>query len=146
MTPGQKLKLLTVVDEWTREALAINVGTSLSSGQVKAVLTHLFHQYGTPQFLRSDTGPDFAAKFLRTWPAEHAVGMLYIEPGCPWQNGKGESFNGRFRDEYLNAELFLNLTEAKIRIEQWRQQYNTERPHSRLGYRTPFEFKQAVRF
>ncbi len=117
---GQKLKLLTVVDEFTREALAIEVSTTLASGHVKAVLSRLFRAHGAPQFLRSDTGPEFLAKLLRTWLAEQGIGTLYIEPGCPWQNGKGESFNGRFRDECLNAELFLNLAEAKIRIEQWR--------------------------
>ncbi len=143
---GQKLKLLTLVDEYTREALAIEVSTRLSSGNVKAVLSRLFREHGTPQFLRSDNGPEFLAKLLRTWLAEQAIGTLYIEPGCPWQNGKGESFNGRFRDECLNAELFLNRAEAKIRIEQWRLQYNTERPHSSLGYRTPYEFKQAAGF
>lgn len=143
---GRKLKLLTVVDEFTREALAIEVGTTVASGRVRAVLSRLFHQHGAPQFLRSDNGPEFLAKLLRTWLGEQAIGTLYIEPGCPWQNGKGESFNGRFRDECLNAELFLNVAEAKTRIEQWRQHYNTERPHSSLSYRTPYEFKQTVRF
>lgn len=143
---GRKLKLLTVVDEYTREALAIEVAATLPSRQVKAVLSRLFRQHGKPQFLRSDNGPEFLAKLLRTWLGEQAIGTLYIEPGCPWQNGKGESFNGRFRDECLNAEVFRNLSEAKVRIEQWRHEYNTERPHSSLGYRTPDEFKQAARF
>lgn len=143
---GQKLKLLTVVDECTREALAIEVSTRVSAGHVKVVLNRLFQQHGAPQFLRSDNGPEFLAKLLRRWLAEQSVSTIYIEPGCPWQNGKGESFNGRLRDEWLNTELFLNVTEAKIRTEQWRRQYNTERPHSSLDYRTPYEFKQAVRF
>jgi putative transposase len=141
---GRKLKLLTVVDEYTREALTIEVATSIPSRQVKAVLAQLFQKHGAPQFLRSDNGPEFLAKLLRTWVATYGVNTLYIDPGCPWQNGKGESFNGRLRDECLNTEVFLNLAEAKVRIEGWRRMYNTERPHSSLGYRTPYEFKQAV--
>ncbi len=125
---GRKLKLLTVVDEFTREALAIAVDTTMSSGQVKAVLSRRFHQHGAPQFLRSDNSPEFLAKLLRTWLGEQAIGTLFIEPGCPWQNGKGESFNGRFRDECLNAEIFLNLAEARIRIEHWRQQSQYRAP------------------
>ncbi len=143
---GQKLKLLALIDEYTWEALAIEVGTRLSSRQVTSVLDRLFQQHGAPQFLRSDNGPEFLAKLLWTWLAEQGTRTIYIEPGCPWQNGKGESFNGRFHDECLNAEVFLNLREAKVRIEGWRYQYNTERPHSSLGYRTPYEFKQAVKF
>ena len=143
---GRKLKLLTVVDEFTREALAIEVATVLPSRQVRAVLSRLFHQHGAPQFLRSDNGPAFLAKLLRIWLTEHGTHTVYIEPGCPWQNAKGESFNGRFRDECLNTEVFLNPAEAKVRIEHWRHQYNTERPHSSLGYLTPYEFKQAAGF
>jgi len=141
---GRNLKLLTGVDEFTREALNITVATSLRSRQVKAVLAQLFQEHGAPQFLRSDNGPEFLAKLLRTWLATHRTNTLYIDPGCPWQNGKGESFNGRLRDECLNTEVFLSVAEAKIRIERWRRMYNTERPHSSLGYRTPYEFKQAV--
>lgn len=143
---GRKLKLLTVVDEFTREALAIEVATVLPARQVKVVLERLFHEHGPPHFLRSDNGPEFLAKLIQTWLREQGTSTLYIEPGCPWQNGKGESFNGRFRDECLNAEVFRNLVEAKVRIEGWRHQYNTERPHSSLGYRTPEEFKQATGF
>ncbi len=141
---GRKLKLLTVVDEYTREALTIEVATSIPSRQVTAVLAQLFQEHGAPQFLRSDNGPEFLAKLLRTWGATYGVNTLNIDPGCPWQNGKGESFNGRLRDECLNTEVFLNLAEANVRIEGWRRMYNTERPHSSLGYRTPYEFKQAV--
>ena len=143
---GRKLKLLTVVDEFTREALAIEVATVLPSRHVKAILSRLFHQHGAPQFLRSDNGPEFLATLLQTWLTEQGTRTVYIEPGCPWQNGKGESFNGRFRDECLNAEVFLNVVEAKVRIERWRHEYNTERPHSSLGYQTPYEFKQAAGF
>jgi putative transposase len=143
---GRKLKLLTVVDEFTREALAIEVASALPSRVVKAVLNRLFHHHGAPQYLRSDNGPEFLAKLLRTWLTKQGTHTLYIEPGCPWQNGKGESVNGRLRDECLNTEVFLNLAEAKVRIEHWRHQYNTERPHSSLGYRTPYEFKQAAGF
>ena len=143
---GQKLKLLTVVDAWTREALAIEVSTTMPTRHVQTVLSRLFHEHGAPQFLRSDNGPEFLAQLLQRWLGDHGTRALYIEPGCPWQNGKGESCNGRFRDACLNAEVFLNLVEARVCIERWRQQYNMDRPHSSLGYRTPDEFKQAVRF
>jgi putative transposase len=110
------------------------------------VLSRLFHQHGGPQWLRRDNSPEFLAKLRRTWLGEQAIGTLSIEPGCPWQNGKGERFNGRFRDARLNGEIVLNLAKARIRLEHWREQRNTERPHRSLGYRTPYEFNQAVRF
>jgi putative transposase len=143
---GRKLKMLTVVDEFTREALAIEADTTLPARRVLAVLARLFQQHGAPRFLRSDNGPEFLAKVLTTWLAAQGASTVYIEPGSPWQNGFGESFNGKFRDECLNAEVFLGVAEAKVRIEGWRRQYNEERPHSSLGYWTPHEFKQAVGF
>jgi putative transposase len=140
---GRKLKLLTVVDEFTRECLAIEVGTSIRAGQVIEVLQPLFEHRGRPEFLRSDNGPEFVAHQLKAWLAEAGTQTHYIEPGSPWQNGFGESFHSRLRDECLNAEVFANLAEARVVIELWRREYNEERPHSSLGYRTPAEFRAA---
>jgi len=140
---GRKLKLLTVVDEFTRECLAIAVDTSIRAGGVIEVLQPLFDQRGRPQFLRSDNGPEFVAQKLKAWLTEAGTQTHYIEPGSPWQNGYGESFHSRLRDECLNAEVFANLAEAQVVIEFWRREYNQERPHSSLGYLTPAEFRAA---
>jgi putative transposase len=134
---GQKLKLLTVIDEWTRECLAIEVGTSMGAATVIAVLERAFKTYGTPATLRSDNGPEFIARALRIWALLNHSDTATIQPGKPWQNGSVESFNGTFRRECLNSEWFSNLREARIVIEQWRWEYNHERPHSSLGYKTP---------
>lgn len=144
-TNGQTLKSLSVVDEWTRESLAIEVATSLTAERVIAVLERLFHQYGTPQVLRSDNGPEFIARALRIWLLFHHSDTATIAPGKPWQNGSVESFHATFRRECLDAEEFANLREARILIEQWRWEYNTQRPHSSLGYRTPAEFGAEAR-
>jgi putative transposase len=140
---GRKLKLLTLVDEFTRECLAIAVDTSIRAGRVIEVLQPLLDRRGRPEFLRSDNGPEFVARQLKTWLAEAGTQTHYIEPGSPWQNGFAESFHSRLRDECLNAELFANLAEAQVVIELWRREYNQERPHSSLGYRTPVEFRTA---
>jgi putative transposase len=140
---GQKLKMLTVMDEFTRECMAIETDTSIRAPDVLQVLEGLFAEHGAPAFLRSDNGPEFIARTLREWLAEGRAQTLYIDPGSPWQNAYGESFHSRFRDECLNAELFANVQEAKVVIEQWRGDYNQERPHSSLGYMTPAEFKTA---
>ena len=142
---GQAIKALTVVDEWTRECLAIEVASSLTAERVIAVLERLFAQYGTPQILRSDNGPEFIARALKIWALLKHSDTATIEPGKPWQNGSVESFNGTFRRECLNAEYFAHLREAKIVIEQWRWQYNTQRPHSSLGYRRPAEVGEEAR-
>ena len=142
---GQTLKALTVVDEWTRECHAIEVGTSLTAERVIAVLERLFEQYGAPQVLRSDNGPEFIARALRIWALLQHSETATIEPGKPWQNGSVESFNGTFRRECLNAEEFAHLREGRILIEQWRWEYNTQRPHSSLGYRTPAEVGTEAR-
>lgn len=134
---GQTLKCLTVVDEWTRECLAIEVSTSMGADRVIAVLARLVQKYGAPQALRSDNGPEFVARALRIWVLMQGGEMATIQPGKPWQNGSIESFNGTFRRECLDQELFANLREAKIVIEQYRWEYNTQRPHSSLDYRTP---------
>lgn len=140
---GQKIKCLTVVDEYTRECLAIEVSSSMRSGRVIEVLTKLMALYGVPSALRSDNGPEFVSTALLQWVQEQKLGLMLIEPGKPWQNGKNESFNGKFRDECLAMEWFRNRIEAKVVIEQWRQQYNAVRPHSSLGYKTPLEFKAS---
>ena len=142
---GQTLKSLSVVDEWTRECLAIEVATSLTAERVIEVLERLFAQYGAPQVLRSDNGPEFIARALKIWALFHHSDTATIEPGKPWQNGSVESFHATFRRECLDAEEFAHLREAKIVIEQWRWEYNTQRPHSSLGYRTPAEVGSEAR-
>ncbi len=139
---GRRLKLLTLMDEFTREGLAIRVGRSFKAAQVKEVLREVGAKRGFPQFMRSDNGSEFIAEIIKEFLTENNVKAAYIEPGNPWQNGKGESFNGKFRDECLRMEIFGNWREAVVVAEQWRKFYNTERPHSSLGYQTPNEFKQ----
>jgi putative transposase len=134
---GQKLKLLTVVDEWTRECLAIEVGARINSSRVIEVLSRLMSRHGHPTFIRSDNGPEFVAHRVKEWLNNSGVQTSFIEPGKPWQNGANESFNGKLRDECLNMEWFRNRAEAKSIVEQWRRYYNEERPHSSLNYHTP---------
>jgi len=138
---GRRLKLLTLMDEFTREGLAIKVGHSFKSAQVKEVLREIGAKRGYPEFLRSDNGSEFIAGMIKEFLVENNIKAAYIEPGSPWQNGKGESFNGKFRDECLRMEIFGNLKEAEVIAEKWRKFYNTERPHSSLSYQTPDEFK-----
>jgi len=137
---GRSLKFLTVVDEYTRESLTIEVARSIKSKDVIDVLEYLFAVRGAPAHLRSDNGPEFIADPIKKWLATESVTTLYIEPGQPWENGYIESFNGRFRDEVLDRELFGSVVEAKVIAEDWRLEYNNHRPHSGLGYRTPAEF------
>jgi putative transposase len=140
---GQALRILTLVDEFTRECLAIEVGRSLGARRVIAVLERVFAEHGPPEWLRSDNGPEFIAEAVKQWLAERGSKPRYIDPGCPWQNAYGESFNGRLRDECLNLELFATRREAAVILEAWRCSYNAQRPHSSLGYRTPDEFRDA---
>lgn len=142
---GQQFKALTIVDEWTRESLAIEVAGSITAEHVIAVLERLFEKYGTPAVLRSDNGPEFIARALRIWALMNHSEIATIEPGKPWQNGSVESFNGTFRGECLDREWFAHLREARIVIEQWRWEYNTQRPHSSLSYRTPAEVGAEAR-
>ena len=137
---GRSIRLLSVVDEYTRECLALRVEYALKSEDVQITLQTLFHDLGRPLYLRSDNGAEFIAKSLQGFLSDHGTRPLFIEPGSPWQNGKCESFNGRLRDECLNAEWWGNLREAQNVIEQWRDHYNTERPHSALNYWTPKQF------
>lgn len=134
---GRMLRLLVLLDEYTRECLAIRVARRLGSNEVMETLAEVMLGRGIPEYLRSDNGAEFVAKELRKWLGSLGTGTLYIEPGSPWENGYCESFNGKLRDECLNGEIFYSLREAQIVIEQWRVEYNTRRPHSALGYRPP---------
>jgi len=134
---GVKFRILNVMDEFTRECLAVRVARRLTSHNVIEVLTDLFIQRGVPVYIRSDNGPEFIAKRVRDWFERLQVRPLFIEPGSPWENGYIESFNGKMRDELLNLEIFYSLKEAQALIEMWRRHYNTIRPHSALGYYPP---------
>ena len=134
---GRPLRLLTILDEYTRECLSIDVARRLNSEEVLERLTQLFVTRGIPGHLRSDNGPEFTATRVRQWLEAIGVRTLFIEPGSPWENGYLESFNGKLRDELLNGKLFDTLREAQVLVEQWRRHYNTRRPHSSLSYRPP---------
>ncbi len=140
----RSLKCLTVVDEFTRECLAIDVAGSIRSGRVIDVLGQLVSLHGAPRYLRSDTGPEFIATALLRWLQTAEIDTAFIDPGKPWQHGTDESFNGQFRNECLSLEWFRNRMEAKIGIERWRRHDNEERPHMSLGYLTPAEFKKQM--
>src|SRR5436309_11399864 len=139
---GQTLKCLTIIDEFTRECLAIDVAGGIRSGRVIEVLTQLVSVHGTPRYLRSDNGPEFVARAILRWLQTADIETAFIDPGKPWQNGADESFNGKFRDECLNMEWFRSRREALVLIEIWRRHYNAVRPHSSLDYRTPLEFRR----
>ena len=134
---GRALRLLTVIDEYSRQCLAIEAGRQLNSRDVVRILARLFVQYGVPRYLRSDNGAELTAKAVRQFLGELGVETLFIEPGSPWENGYIESFNGKLRDELLNMEIFYTLLESRVLVDQWRRHYNTVRPHSSLGYRPP---------
>ena len=139
---GRKLRILNVVDEFTRESFETYVDHSIPAKKVIEVLEFLFFMHGRPVYLRSDNGPEFIAIAIQDWLKEQGITTAYIEPGKPWQNGVGESFNSRLRDECLNMELFYGLSEARVTIENYRRYYNEERLHGSLGYVPPLEFKQ----
>ncbi|MBJ7498147.1 MULTISPECIES: IS3 family transposase [Sphingopyxis] len=134
---GRKYRILSIIDEASRECLALPVARKLKSDDVLAALAELFVTRGPPAHIRSDNGPEFIATAVQQWLAQIGVKTLYITPGSPWENGYCESFNGSLRDELLNGEIFYSLAEARILIEAWRRHYNTVRPHSSLGYRPP---------
>jgi putative transposase len=140
---GQQLKCLTVVDEYTRECLAIEVAGSLRSRRVIDTLSRLVSVHGAPLFMRSDNGPEFISRAILEWITASGIETALIEPGKPWQNGTDESFNGKLRDECLSLEWFRSRREAAVIIEAWRRHYNAVRPHSSLNYLTPHEFKQG---
>lgn len=139
---GQKLKCLTIVDEFTRESLAIDVAGSIRGERVVRVLSRLVSLHGAPRHLRSDNGPEFVSTAVLTWLTAAGIRTAHIEPGKPWQNGSNESFNGKFRDECLSVEWFRSRAEATVLIEAWRKHYNHVRPHSSLDYRTPRAFRR----
>ncbi len=134
---GRSIKMLTVIDEYSRECLAIVVERRLQSDDVLSCLTELFVRHGIPEYIRSDDCSEFTVKVARHWLKRIGVQTLYIEPGSPWENGYNESFNGKFRDELLNGEIFYTLKKAQVLIERWRLEYNTFRPHSSLNNRPP---------
>jgi transposase InsO family protein len=132
---GRPVKILTLIDEYTRECLRIRADRNIKSDVVVDELSNLFITRGIPEHIRSDNGSEFTAKSIRTWLSDLGVRTLFIEPGSPWENGYIESFNGKLRDELLNGEIFTTLLEAKVLIENWRREYNEIRPHSALGYK-----------
>lgn len=134
---GRAFRTLSILDEFTRDCLDITVERKITAHQVIERLAHCFVTKGIPEHIRSDNGPEFTAKAVRRWLARLGVKTLFIEPGSPWENGYTESFNGKFRDELLDREIFFTLLEAKVLIENWRREYNTIRPHSSLGYKPP---------
>jgi transposase InsO family protein len=134
---GRKFRILAIIDEASRECVALLVARRIRSADVLAILAELFIFHGPPAHIRSDNGPEFIATAVKGWLAQIGVQTLYITPGSPWENGYCESFNGSLRDELLNGEIFYSLAEAQILIEAWRRHYNTVRPHSSLGYRPP---------
>jgi putative transposase len=143
LATGRGLRMLTVVDSFTRECPAIEVDTGMSSRRVTRVLDWVMSQRGKPETIRCDNGPEFTSRQFLVWCEEKGISVQHIQPGKPMQNGHVESFNGRFRDECLNHNWFTTLADAKQKIERWRMEYNEQRPHSSLGYRTPEEFANA---
>ena len=141
---GRPLQILAVIDEYTRECLALHVARRIRSGDVLDQLYELFLTRGIPEYIRSDNGPKFAAKAVRRWLNRLDVTTLFIEPGSPWENGYVESFIGKMRDELLNGEVLDTPDEAKVLVEAWRKIYNRLRPHSSLGYRPPAPEAQVV--
>jgi len=137
---GRQIRMLVVIDEFTRECLAIEIARSFTAKQVVRVLRYLFAVRGVPRHIRSDNGPEFVAKEIQKWLSQADVETLFVAPGSPWENGYVESFNGKLRDELLNRELFLSLEEARWVVDRWRLDYNHRRPHSSLDYQTPAAF------
>jgi putative transposase len=141
---GQQLKCLTVMDEFSRECLAIDVAGSIRSARVIEVLSQVVSAHGAPKYLRSDNGPEFVSRAVLRWLSTAQIETALIDPGKPWQNAAGESFNGKFRDECLSLEWFRNRVDARVTIEEWRRHFNETRPHSSLGNLTPEAFKQRT--
>lgn len=141
---GRQLKLLVVIDEFTRECLAIEAGRTFTARDVMLTLQYLFAIRGAPEHVRSDNGPEFIARSVQRWLDQASVGTLYIQKASPWENGYVESFNGKLRDELLNRELFLSLAEARYVLDEWRLEYNHRRPHSGIGWQTPAAFAATL--
>jgi transposase InsO family protein len=141
---GTRFRILTLLDEYTRQSLAVHAGWSIRALDAITVIEAAIARYGAPQYLRSDNGPEFIAYAIQDWLKGRAIKTLYIKPGSPWENGHIESFHDKLRDECLNRELFGTLAEARVILEGWRMEYNDRRPHSSLGYRTPGEFARGA--
>lgn len=141
---GRAIRVLTVIDAHTRECLALEAGSGFSSPRVSRVLDRMMAERGRPEAIRADNGPQFTSRHFLAWSEERQVRLPHIQPGRPMQNGHCESLNGRLRDECLNANWFINLADARAKIGRWRAEYNAERPHSSLAYRTPVEFAAAL--
>lgn len=144
LATGRAIRALTVVDSYSRECLAIEVDSCLSSRRVTRVLEWVIEQRGAPAGIRCDNGPEFTSRHILAWSEERKIQLIHIQPGRPMQNGRVESFNGKFRDECLNASWFATLMDARQKVERWRSEYNLERPHSSLGYLTPAEFGERA--
>ena len=144
LATGRMVRILSVVDAYTRECLALEADTSLGSGRVTRVLERLIGERGRPENLRTDNGPEFTSRRMLGWAEDFKVGLVHIQPGRPMQNGHVESFHGRLRDECLNASWFRTLNDVRSTLASWRHEYNCERPHSSLDYRTPEEFRQKA--
>jgi putative transposase len=141
---GRMVRILSVVDAFTRECLVLEADTSLGSGRVTRALDRLIEERGQPENVRSDNGPEFTSRRMLGWAEERKINLIHIQPGRPMQNGHVESFHGRLRDECLNANWFRTLSDIRQTLNNWRQEYNCERPHSSLAYRTPAEFSRAL--
>ena len=144
LATGRMVRILSVVDAFTRECLALEADTSLGSGRVTRVLDRLIEERGRPENVRSDNGPEFTSRRMLAWSEERKTQLVHIQPGRPMQNGHVESFHGRLRDECLNASWFRTMQDVRTKLEAWRQEYNWERPHSSLAYRTPGEFREIA--
>lgn len=140
---GSRLRILTLIDEHTRQSLAMHVNWSIRAVDVLTVLEAAIARYGAPEYVRSDNGPEFIAYAIQDWLKGAGIKTLYIKPGSPWENGHIESFHDKLRDECLKRELFGSLAEARVIVEAWRMEYNEQRPHSSLGYQTPAQFAAA---
>ncbi len=144
LATGRALRIFTLVDSFTRECLALEVDSCLSSRRITRVLDWVIEQRGAPEAIWCDNGPEFTSRHFLAWCEDHKIRTVHIQPGRPMQNGYVESFNGRFRDECLNANWFATIADARRKIEAWRHDYNNDRPHSSLGYRAPREFAAAL--
>ncbi len=144
LATGRMVRILSVVDTYTRECLALEADTSLGSGRVTRVLDRLIEERGRPEGVRSDNGPEFTSRRMLGWAEERKIELVHIQPGRPMQNGHVESFHGRLRDECLNTSWFRTLGDVREKLADWQQEYNHERPHSSLDYRTPAEFRAAL--
>lgn len=144
LASGRMVRILSVMDAYTRECLALEADSSLGSGRVTRVLDRLIAEHGRPEALRSDNGPEFCSRRMLGWAEDYKIALVHIQPGRPMQNGHVESFHGRLRDECLNAHWFRTFDHVRSTLETWRTEYNEERPHSSLDYRTPREFRRAL--